>query len=74
MRRGVATQKMMVSPVRLLVVACWVSVVQAEWALSPSSAWFMDASVAPFTPNGTDWFDPIASPIKLALRDLKRDW
>jgi hypothetical protein len=34
----------------------------------------MDASLANFTPHGVDWFDPIASPINLAMRDLKRDW
>jgi hypothetical protein len=48
--------------------------VHGEWALTASSAWFVDASAVGFAPNGTDWFDPVASPVKLALRDLKRDW
>jgi hypothetical protein len=48
--------------------------VHGEWALTTSSAWFVDASAGGFAPNGTDWFDPVASPVKLALRDLKRDW
>ena len=42
--------------------------------LSPLSAWYIDPSVSSLTPKGSDWFDPIASPIDLALRDLKQDF
>ena len=47
---------------------------EGEWALTPSSAWYVDPSASGLAPNGTDWFDPLATPVKLALRDLKRDW
>ena len=34
----------------------------------------MDASLTNFTPALDNWSNPVASPINLALRDLKRDW
>jgi hypothetical protein len=53
------------------------SVVSASPILSRNAAWFMDASLANYTPSGQDWFDPISTigeGVTLALRDLKRDW
>jgi hypothetical protein len=58
-----------------VLAASAISTAHALPILSPASAWVMDASLANFSlPVGTDWFDPLASPINLALRDLKRDW
>ena len=37
--------------------------------LSKNSVWYLDPSLPPF-----DQFDAVASPINLALNDLKRDW
>jgi len=59
--------------VMLLVLAH--AAAAAASVLSTNSIWYMDPSVANFTPSGVDWFDPLpTSPITLALRDLKRDW
>ena len=52
-----------------------VGLADAASLLSLDAAWFMDSSIANFTPKGVDWFDPLPnSPVTLALRDLKRDW
>ena len=56
----------------LAAASCGLSA--AASLLSPLSAWVMDASLGNYTPHGVDWFDPVASPINLALRDLKNDW
>ena len=58
----------------LLLLLLLPSTTRALNILSPNSIWVMDASLTNFTPHGVDWFDPIASPINLAMRDLKRDW
>ena len=55
------------------VLAC-ASLASALPILSPNAVWYMDPSLKNYTPSGVDWFDPVATPIDLALRDLKRDW
>jgi len=57
-----------------LAFASMLSLASGASLLSPNAPWFADASVAGFTPVGPDWFDPAATPIGLALRDLRRDW
>jgi len=60
--------------ISLFAISCFATFASAANILSPLSAWYVDQSVSSFTPKGSDWFDPIASPIDLALRDLKQDF
>ena len=60
--------------VRALALALLARAVAADSALTVNAAWFIDPSVQTLTPKGPDWFDPVASPLDLALRDLRRDW
>ena len=62
------------APLRALALALLARAAAADSALTVNAAWFMDPSVAALTPRGQDWFDPVASPVDLALRDLRRDW
>ncbi len=54
------------SLVKILALA---ATANAASVLSPKSAWFVDSSAGSF-----DQFDALASPITLALKDLRRDW
>ena len=62
------------SALRALAALALARCAAADALLSVNAAWFMDPSVQAYTPSGTGWFDPIATPIDLALRDLKTDW
>jgi hypothetical protein len=57
-----------------IIFSSFLSCTFAANILSPLSAWYVDPSVSALTPKGPDWFDPVASPIDLALRDLKQDF
>jgi hypothetical protein len=52
------------------LLACALAPAGAAPLLSPNSVWVIDSSL----PGGFDQFDAVASPINLALKDLRRDW
>ena len=56
--------------IRFLLSVASLACAQGASLLSPNSAWLLDASV----PAAGGFFDYIASPITLAIKDLKVDW
>lgn len=60
---------MSLSLARAAAAAAFLAVAAAGPRLSVNAAWLVDPSVGPYDP-----IDAAASPVSLALRDLRRDW
>jgi hypothetical protein len=57
--------------------ACLLSIMSAASGasiLSPNSGWYLDSSIPASVQPAGGFFDYIASPLALALKDLKQDW